>query len=62
MDNEQSKKKTVSVDFDEEQYNQLLEIVDYLQKHSISTVTKVDVIKFLVASMYKNEVLKERQK
>jgi len=62
MDNNSKEKKVVSVEFDEEQYKQLNEIVDYLQSHSISFVTRADVIRFLVSSMYKNEILGERRK
>lgn len=62
MDKQDDVKVTVTVELNEERFKQLNAIVDYLQSFSISTVTKQSVIEFLIATMYKNEVLEEGSK
>ncbi|MEH7210287.1 hypothetical protein V7094_29450 [Priestia megaterium] len=62
MDKQDDVKVTVTVELNEERYKQLNAIVEYLQSFSISVVTKQSVIEFLIATMYKNEVLEEGSK
>jgi hypothetical protein len=62
VDNNSKSKKIISIEFDESDYNELIELVDYLQAQSISTVTKQDAIKFFVKYAYKQIVLEEDKK
>lgn len=61
MANVNETRKIVSVEFNEEQYLQLTELIDHLQGQSLSTVTKQDVLMFLLASAYRNIILKENR-
>jgi hypothetical protein len=61
-DNSKESKKVVSVEFDESEYNELIELVDCLQSQSISVVTKQGTIKFFIKYAYKQIVLEEDKK
>jgi hypothetical protein len=61
MANVNETRKIVSVEFNEEQYLQLTELIDHFQGQSLSTVTKQDILLFLLASAYRNIILKENR-
>jgi hypothetical protein len=46
-----SKAKNLTITLDSDQYNDLDLLVNYFQEQSISTVTKSDVIKFMIKQM-----------
>jgi hypothetical protein len=46
-----AKAKNLTITLDEDQYSDLDYLVGYFQEQSISTVTKSDVIKFMIKQM-----------
>ncbi|MGD2330719.1 hypothetical protein [Bacillus amyloliquefaciens] len=46
-----SKKTNITFAFTEDEYEDLVYLIDYFQSRSISTVTRADVIRFLIKQM-----------
>lgn len=67
-----SKKTNITFAFTEDEYEDLVYLIDYFQSRSISTVTRADVVRFLIKQMKEtiekdklhevNELLKEADK